>query len=84
MPPKAATPPKFQSVGFVAKQEDFLAMSPSVGGSGSDTSADRTARLEHIVVNLVEGQQQPTRQITELSESFRIPVLCQEVLRPTQ
>ena len=71
MPPKAATPPKLQSDGFVAKQEDFLALSPSVGGSGSDTSADRTARLEHIVVNLVEGQQQLTRQISDLADSVR-------------
>ena len=51
MPPKAATPPKLQFVGFVAKQEDFPALSPSVGGNSSDTSADLTARLEHIVVS---------------------------------
>ena len=78
MPPKTS---QVEQSGFIAKQEDFPALSP-VGASGSSgvLLQERTSRLEssqadlaRSVAALHEGQQELAHQIGELIRGFSAP-----------
>ena len=78
MPPKTSL---VEQSGFIAKQEDFPALSP-VGASGSSgvLLQERTSRLEssqadlaRSVAALHEGQQELAHQIGELIRGFSAP-----------